>query len=90
MSDFLKLTGYSPAETTSRINYPLPAIQTTPAYTGGDKLTFGPNNGSGEIISNYGDGGASAGAYKGLSTNPNDTVGAKFDTAKLGLGFPGY
>lgn len=55
----------------------------------GGAVTFGSNNGTGEIISDYGQGGASAGAYKGLSNNPNDTVGAKFDTARL-PGIYGY
>ena len=42
MSDFLKLTGYNPAETTSRVNYPLPAIQTTPeVYTGSESYSTG-------------------------------------------------
>ena len=47
-------------------------------------LTFG-SSGTGEVISDYGTSGASAAAYKGLSRNPNDTVGATFDTNRLGF-----
>ena len=57
----------------------------TPLVSTGGTLAFGSSNGTGEIVSDYGASGASAGAYKGLSNNPNDTVGAVFDTARLGL-----
>ena len=50
----------------------------------GAGVTFG-TNGTGEVISDYGAGGASALAYKGLSNDPNQTVGAKFDTKRLGI-----
>ena len=51
----------------------------------GGTVTFGSNNGTGELIADYGSGGASAAAYKGLSNDPNQTVGKVFDTARLGL-----
>lgn len=54
----------------------------------GGNVTLG-TSGTGEVISDYGASGASAAAYKGLSRNPNDTVGAKFDTAR-DLGMYGF
>ena len=53
-------------------------------FAGGGAVTFG-SNGTGELVSNYGPEGASAAAYKGLSNDPTQTVGAKFDTARLGI-----
>ena len=50
----------------------------------GGGVAFG-TNGTGELISDYGNTGASAAAYKGLSNDPSHTVGAKFDTARLGI-----
>lgn len=77
-----------------KLNSWLPAISPlqgvaagrTQQVSGGNPFAVGmSNSGTGEIISNYGDGGAYSGAYKGVG----GPVGQKFDTLR-DLGMYGF
>ena len=55
---------------------------TIPPLTGAGFTEGITGNGTGELQADYGDGGASGAAYKGIN---HGTVGAKFDTNRLGI-----
>ena len=62
---------------TGRVNF-----FTNPTYTAGVGNVHETGNGTGELQSDYGLEGASGAAYKGIN---HGTVGAKFDTNRLGI-----